>query len=156
MRQNEIDLKGKSYISSKRAAEITGYTNDYIGQLARANKIKAKMIGRTWFVETNSILEYKGENKLKAEKNDFLPSSYISKLPILFKNKALLTLSIFVLITLLTIPTATFLAQRNGTQTPVAMAKESATSYFSAIADVADVWKENTVTLSTSYGRLQT
>src|SRR3989344_1690983 len=49
---------GEKYISSKQAAEIAHYTSDYIGQLCRGKKIKARRIGRDWFVSEESLLEY--------------------------------------------------------------------------------------------------
>lgn len=54
-----LDLGGKTYISSKRAAEITGYTKDYVGQLARGGKIDAKLVGRNWYINEKSILAHK-------------------------------------------------------------------------------------------------
>lgn len=55
---DEIEIGGDIYISSKRAAELTGYAKDYIGQLARSNKIKATRVGRAWYVSKNAIHEH--------------------------------------------------------------------------------------------------
>lgn len=55
----ELTLGGKKYISSKRAAEISGYTKDYIGQLARAGSLQAKMVGRSWYIEVDAIEAHK-------------------------------------------------------------------------------------------------
>jgi hypothetical protein len=52
---NEVTLGDKIYISSKRAAEITGYAKDYVGQLCREGHVDAKMIGRSWYVYEPSI-----------------------------------------------------------------------------------------------------
>src|SRR3989344_9253230 len=49
----------KKYISAKEASSITGYSKDYIGQLARGNKIFSKRIGRVWYVSEDSILNHK-------------------------------------------------------------------------------------------------
>src|SRR3989344_3487187 len=54
--QNFFD--GEKYISSKQAAELANYTSDYIGQLCRGGKIKARRIGRDWFVSEENLLEY--------------------------------------------------------------------------------------------------
>ncbi|MBU1557999.1 hypothetical protein KKC45_03495, partial [Patescibacteria group bacterium] len=54
----EIFLNGKKYISSKKASKLTGYTNDYVGQLCRGNKIESQMVGRARFVEEGSLLNY--------------------------------------------------------------------------------------------------
>ena len=55
----EIQISGKTYISSKRAAEILGYAQDYIGQLARGGYVDAQRVGGLWYVNTDSILEHK-------------------------------------------------------------------------------------------------
>lgn len=52
---NEITIGDKLYISSKRAAEITGYAKDYVGQLCREGHVDAKMVGRSWYVYEPSI-----------------------------------------------------------------------------------------------------
>ena len=38
----------ENLISSKRAAESSGYAQDYIGQLARKGLIEARRIGGLW------------------------------------------------------------------------------------------------------------
>jgi len=55
----EIELEGKQYISSKRASELTGYAQDYIGQLARKSLIEARRIGGLWYVSLEALLNYK-------------------------------------------------------------------------------------------------
>ncbi|HWU24211.1 MAG TPA: hypothetical protein VN086_00475 [Candidatus Paceibacterota bacterium] len=52
---NEITIGDKVYISAKRAAEITGYARDYVGQLCREGHVDAKMVGRSWYVFEPSI-----------------------------------------------------------------------------------------------------
>jgi hypothetical protein len=56
-------IGGKNYISSKRAAELMGYTQDYIGQLARAGKIVAERVSGIWYVEENEILKNSNKNE---------------------------------------------------------------------------------------------
>jgi len=55
-------LKGKKYISATRAAEVTGYSSDYIGQLCRGKKITGNLVGRSWYVLEDEILDYKKKN----------------------------------------------------------------------------------------------
>lgn len=57
---DEIQHEGELYISSKRASEITGYAKDYVGQLARGEKVKAVRVGRAWYVHDRSIREHAG------------------------------------------------------------------------------------------------
>ena len=55
----EINLGGTIYISSKYAAEKTGYTQDYIGQLARGGSIEAKRVSGMWYILEESLRAYK-------------------------------------------------------------------------------------------------
>ncbi len=41
---NELTLDGKTYVSSRRAAEITGYAKDYVGQLCREGHVEARLV----------------------------------------------------------------------------------------------------------------
>ena len=54
----EVFLEGKTYVSSKRAAEQTGYAQDYIGQLARKGLIDAQRVGGLWYVRIDSLADY--------------------------------------------------------------------------------------------------
>ena len=56
---NQLTIEGTVYISSKRASELSGYTQDYIGQLARAQKILARRVGGLWYVLEKSLLGHK-------------------------------------------------------------------------------------------------
>ena len=47
--------QGKSYISSKRASEISDYASDYIGQLCRAGKLECQRVGHIWFLTEESL-----------------------------------------------------------------------------------------------------
>ncbi|MEK9185869.1 MAG: hypothetical protein AAB863_03780, partial [Patescibacteria group bacterium] len=64
---------GKKFISSKQAASRTGYATDYIGQLCRAKKVDSVLIGRTWYVDENSILKHKENFQIHS-------SRYLSKI----------------------------------------------------------------------------
>jgi hypothetical protein len=52
---DEITLEDKAYVSSKRAAQITGYAKDYVGQLCREGRVEARLVGRNWYVLESSI-----------------------------------------------------------------------------------------------------
>jgi len=56
-----IALDGKDYVSASRASKITGYNQDYVGQLARSGKILSRRIGNRWYIERDSILAHKKE-----------------------------------------------------------------------------------------------
>jgi len=55
----QVTIEGKEYISSKRASELSGYAQDYIGQLARGAQIDAQRVGGLWFVLMSSLESYK-------------------------------------------------------------------------------------------------
>lgn len=56
---DSIELEGKEYISSKRAARSCAYTQDYVGQLARAGHIDARRVSGLWYVHLESLQAYK-------------------------------------------------------------------------------------------------
>lgn len=56
---DELSIEGKQYISSKRAADLSGYAQDYVGQLARKGLIDAQRIGGLWYVFMESLAKYK-------------------------------------------------------------------------------------------------
>ncbi len=60
---DEIIISDRRYISSKRASEISGYSQDYIGQLARSAQIVAQRIGGLWYVSMDSLEEYKKKSE---------------------------------------------------------------------------------------------
>ena len=56
---DEILIDEKRYISSKRAAELTGYAKDYVGQLCREGRVPARLIGRSWYVLESAIQDHR-------------------------------------------------------------------------------------------------
>jgi len=60
--KDSLFFEGKEYISAKRGANEIGYASDYIGQLCRAKKIPSRLVGRTWYVERESLIEHKQNN----------------------------------------------------------------------------------------------
>ncbi|MBM2817488.1 MAG: hypothetical protein HW401_78 [Parcubacteria group bacterium] len=55
---SDLYFEGKKYISARRAAQVSGYSTDYIGQLCRAKNLECRMIGRGWFVSEISLAKY--------------------------------------------------------------------------------------------------
>lgn len=56
-----ISFDGKDYISASRASKLTGYNQDYVGQLARGGKILSRQVGNRWYVDRDAILKHKEE-----------------------------------------------------------------------------------------------
>lgn len=61
---DELEISGKRYISTRRAAKEHKYSSDYIGQLIRAKKVVGQKVGRSWYVDEKSLAVY-----LLGEKN---------------------------------------------------------------------------------------
>lgn len=64
--KDSLILEHKKFISAKQASVLVGYAQDYVGQLCREGKIESKMVGRTWFVSEESILNHKISNLKKS------------------------------------------------------------------------------------------
>lgn len=63
MSASTLDNQFPHRISLSQAAEISGYHQDYLGQLCRLGKIKASKIGRNWYTtksELESLLRFTG------------------------------------------------------------------------------------------------
>ena len=56
---DEILIEEKKYVSSKRAAKMTGYAKDYIGQLCREGRVPARLVGRSWYVLESAIQDHR-------------------------------------------------------------------------------------------------
>ncbi len=59
---SSVSFDGRDYVSAQRAAKLTGYNQDYVGQLARTEKILSRQIGNRWFVDREGIVEHKRYN----------------------------------------------------------------------------------------------
>lgn len=55
----EISVNGEIYVKSLVLAKKYGYTSDYLGQLCRGGDIDCTMVGRTWYVKEQSLLDHK-------------------------------------------------------------------------------------------------
>lgn len=73
---DELVLNGKQYVSSKRAAQQTGYARDYIGQLSRGGMIDAERVGGLWYVSMESLQSYEKNAEIARAS---APSSALSK-----------------------------------------------------------------------------
>jgi excisionase family DNA binding protein len=50
-----------SWITTDRAARLTGYRAAYLSELARSGRVKAQKMGRDWWLDREDLLRYKGE-----------------------------------------------------------------------------------------------
>lgn len=60
---DELTIDGKTYVSSKRAAKLTGYAKDYVGQLCREGRLESRLVGRSWYV----LLDALNSHRFKAD-----------------------------------------------------------------------------------------
>lgn len=61
-----ISIDGVEYIRASQLAKRFKYTSDYIGQLCRSGKVDAKLVGRTWYVNPDSLDGHKTTRYVKA------------------------------------------------------------------------------------------
>jgi len=61
-------LAGKKFVKASEAALEHGYTNDYIGQLCRANKVEAQLVGRAWYVSEESLQKHRKDRYRSSQK----------------------------------------------------------------------------------------
>lgn len=79
---DELTIGDKIYISSKRAAEITGYAKDYVGQLCREGKVEATLVGRSWYVLEDSIRAHRfgttedSQTVVSGDRDSWEPAQY--------------------------------------------------------------------------------
>jgi hypothetical protein len=59
--ESMLSFEGKDYISASRASKLSGYNQDYVGQLARGGKIPSRQIGNRWYVDRDALLAHKAE-----------------------------------------------------------------------------------------------
>lgn len=75
MTPESLSIDGDRYISTKEAAALTGYTSDYVGQLARKDKFGSVLVGKARLVDKEELLAYVCKNgnskqKERAEKEE--------------------------------------------------------------------------------------
>lgn len=59
-----LSIGGREFVKARKIARELGYTSDYVGQLCRSGKVDAQLVGRTWYVDKDSLLDHK-ENRYK-------------------------------------------------------------------------------------------
>jgi len=63
---DELEISGRRYLSTKRAAKEHKYHSDYIGQLIRGKKVVGQKVGRSWYVDAESLEQYLNNEKASA------------------------------------------------------------------------------------------
>lgn len=78
---DELLIEDKKYVSSRRAAKITGYAKDYIGQLCREGRVPARLVGRSWYVLETAIQDHRFGLPAQSEATDIQPEESAEKAP---------------------------------------------------------------------------
>ncbi len=70
-----LTIDGLEYVKAAHAARAFSYTTDYVGQLCRTKKVTAKLVGRTWYVNLDSLTSHK-QQRVEARSNEKSIKSY--------------------------------------------------------------------------------
>lgn len=73
-----ITINGVEYLPASSLAKQFKYTTDYIGQLCRAKKVDAQLVGRSWYVNPISLTAHK-EGRYTATKSEMKVEVHESK-----------------------------------------------------------------------------
>lgn len=85
-----VVFDGKEYIKASVLAEKFRYTQDYLGQLCRGKKVDARLVGRAWYINLDSLETHKTARYKTAEITPKKPSNnYASRIDVepFLKNK---------------------------------------------------------------------
>jgi hypothetical protein len=96
---DSVNFDGVEYVKAKTLAKRFRYTSDYLGQLCRAKKVDARLVGRSWFVNVDSLEEHRrGKYKTtpiqKLEESDIASEIYVERklIPPVIQNKTFKTM----------------------------------------------------------------
>lgn len=82
MAMDELEISGKRYISTRRAAREHGYHSDYMGQLIRGKKVIGQKVGRAWYIEEDSLNTYLGKAPAPAPAPKAAPVEEVQPAPV--------------------------------------------------------------------------
>jgi hypothetical protein len=76
---NTVVVDGVTYTKAKEVSKKYHYTTDYLGQLCRAGKIDCQLVGRAWYINTESVQGHKNADSTGARENEkAIKNNYIS------------------------------------------------------------------------------
>jgi hypothetical protein len=80
---DELEISGKRYISTRLAGKQHRYHPDYIGQLVRGNKVAGQKVGRSWYVDAESLAAYLSAPSVPvAEEAAVLEEAVVAEAPV--------------------------------------------------------------------------
>jgi hypothetical protein len=82
-----VVFDGKEFAKASVLAEKFGYTQDYLGQLCRGKKVDARLVGRAWYINLDSLLShrtarYKSPAKEVEVESKKTPNHYLSRIDV--------------------------------------------------------------------------
>lgn len=83
---DELIRDDTTFVSTRLASELVGYTSDYIGQLSRDGHINSIKVGRNRYVDRDDLISYADEHKTDFELSD-LPTEHRPTAPINLSEK---------------------------------------------------------------------
>ncbi len=84
---DELEISGKRFLSTRRAAKEHKYTSDYVGQLIRGGKVVGKKVGRSWYVSEESLNAYLSGEAAEPMKAQVLKVKEVVSEPVVEKAK---------------------------------------------------------------------
>src|SRR3989344_4259832 len=82
---DELEISGKRFLSTRRAAKDHRYTSDYVGQLIRGGKVVGKKVGRSWYVSEESLNAYLSGEAIEPMKAPVLKVKEVVSEPVVEK-----------------------------------------------------------------------
>ena len=89
-----VVFDGNEYTKASVLAEKFRYTQDYLGQLCRAKKVDARLVGRAWYVNLDSLMTHRDSRyKAPLKPAEITPkkaiNNYLSRIDVepILKNK---------------------------------------------------------------------
>ena len=73
----KVTIDGEVYTKASVLAKEFGYTSDYVGQLCRAEKVDAKLVGRSWYVNGYSLSKHKDSRYESLRSNEIISKTKV-------------------------------------------------------------------------------
>lgn len=79
MSDDSLMVEGRKYLSSKRSAELLGYSADYIGELCRRGRVDSLKRGRQWYAEEQSLFRHLEKSREQSAERKHELSLHLSR-----------------------------------------------------------------------------
>jgi hypothetical protein len=69
MMTEPLIIDGVTYISIRDAAAASRLSTEYLARLARQHRLRARIVARTWFIETDSLQQFLSTRRAEQRAN---------------------------------------------------------------------------------------